>query len=95
MWLIMLFMLLVITNFRAWYIMWLFGIITEIDMKDVNKLIALTLIGQFANYIPYYLGEGYMFGEYYFMMVIFTFLVYLIVDNLKEQNGIINKFLKS
>ena len=92
MWLLCLFILLAITNFRAWYIMWLFGIITEVDTKDLDKLIALTLIGQFANYIPYYLGEGYMFGEYYFMMVIFTFLVYLVVDKLKGINIIGKEF---
>ena len=80
MWLLCLFILLAITNFRAWYIMWLFGIFTELESRDVNKVIALTLIAEFANYIIYYLGEGYIFGGYYFMMVIITFVLYCLIE---------------
>ena len=82
MWLMMLFILLAITNFRAWYIMWLFGIFTELESKDINKVIALTLIAEFSNYIIYFLGEGYVFGGYYFMMLVITFALYCIAEKI-------------
>ena len=76
------FILLAITNLRAWYIMWLFGIFTELKSKDINKVIALTLIAEFSNYIIYFLGEGYVFGGYYFMMLVITFALYCIAEKI-------------
>ena len=75
---LVLFILLAITNFRTWYIMWLFGIFTQLETRDVNKVIALTLISEFSNYIVYYLGEGYIFGGYYFIMTVITFALYCV-----------------
>ena len=85
MYLIMLFILLAITNFRTWYIMWLFGIITELDTKNIWKVIALTIIAEFSNYIVYYLGEGYIFGGYYFLMTTITFVIYCIAEKIYEK----------
>ena len=90
MWLMMLFILLVITNFRAWYIMWLFSIFTELEERDINKVIALTLVVEFANYIIYYLGEGYIYGGYYFMMVILPFAIYCIADKICKKRKLLN-----
>ncbi len=87
MWLMMLFILLVITNFRAWYIMWLFSIFTELEPKDINKVIVLTLIVEFANYIIYYLGEGFIYGGYYFTIVIFTFAIYCMAEKMHEMRA--------
>lgn len=85
MWLIMLFILLAITNFRTWYIMWLFGIFTELEQRDINKVIAITLIAEFSNYIIYYLGEGYIYGGYYFMMVVLTFALYCTAEKIYSK----------
>lgn len=90
MYLIMLFLLLVITNFRVWYIMWLFVIITELDSNDVYKVIGLSLICEFANFIIYYLGEGYIFGGYYFMTVIILFSIYVIMNMIVKNYNIKN-----
>ena len=87
MWLMMLFILLVITNFRAWYIMWLFSIFTELEPKDINKVIVLTLIVEFANYIIYYLGEGFIYGGYYFTIVIFIYAIYCIAEKMHEMHA--------
>ena len=85
MYLMMLFILLAITNFRTWYIMWLFGIITELDTKNMWKVIALTIIAEFSNYIIYYLGEGYIFGGYYFLMTVITFALYCVGEKIYEK----------
>lgn len=88
MWLMMLFLLLVITNFRTWYIMWLFGIITELEDKDINKVIALSLIGEFSNYIIYYLGESYIYGGMYIITVIVAFILFVAIQ--KYMNKTLN-----
>ncbi len=84
MWFIILFILLAITNFRAWYIMWLFGIITEVNMKDIYKIIALTICAEFSNYIMYYYGEGFIYGGDYFLTLVVLFILYLLVDKIIE-----------
>ena len=90
MYLLMLFLLLVITNFRAWYIMWLFAIITELNIENVYKVVGLTLIAEFANSIIYYLGEGYIYGGYYFMTVIILFSIYVIMNMIAKNYNIKN-----
>lgn len=80
MWLIIIFLSLVITNFRTWYIMWLFGIITELEDKDITKVIALSLIGEMANYIIYYLGEGWIYGGMYCITLIVAFAIFVFLQ---------------
>lgn len=82
MWLMIIFLALVITNFRTWYIMWLFGIITELEEKDISKVIALSLIGEISNYIIYYLGESYVYGGTYCITVMFTFTVFIVIQKM-------------
>ena len=77
----MLFLLLAITNFKAWYIMWLFGLITEVDNKDVGKIIALSIIAEISNFIFYYFGESYVYGGAYFVMLIVFFSIYIVISD--------------
>ena len=79
--LLMLFLLLAITNFKAWYIMWLFGLITEVDNKDVGKIIALSIIAEISNFIFYYFGESYVYGGAYFVMLIVFFSIYIVISD--------------
>ena len=88
MYLLMLFLLLAITNFRTWYLMWLFSIVTELDTKNVYKVIGLSLIAEFANFIIYYLGEAYIYGGYYFLTVAILFGLYIIMQMVIENNEI-------
>lgn len=84
--LLMLFLLLAITNFKAWYIMWLFGLITEVDNKDVGKIIALSIIAEISNFIFYYLGESYVYGGAYFILLIMFYVIYLVISNYIHNN---------
>ena len=95
MWLLCLFILLAITNFRTWYIMWLFSIFTELETRDVNRVIALTLISEFSNYIVYYLGEGYIFGGYYFIMTVISFALYCVAEMIYVKYAEKRKLLNS
>ena len=84
--LLMLFLLLAITNFKAWYIMWLFGLITELNKKDVEKIIALSLIAEISNFIFYYMGESYGYGGIYFVLLILFYAIYIVVSNFVSNN---------
>ena len=84
--LLMIFLILAITNFKAWYIMWLFGLITEVNKKDIGKIIALSLIAEISNFIYYYYGESYIYGGIYFIILILMFVIYLLVINFIEKN---------
>lgn len=84
--LLMLFLLLAITNFKAWYIMWLFGLITELNKKDVGKIIALSLIAEISNFIFYYMGESYAYGGIYFILLILFYAIYIVVSNFVSNN---------
>lgn len=84
--LLMLFLLLAITNFKAWYIMWLFGLITELNKKDVEKIIALSLIAEISNFIFYYMGESYGYGGIYFVLLILFYAIYILITNFVSNN---------
>ena len=84
--LLMLFLLLAITNFKAWYIMWLFGLITELNKKDVKKIIALSLIAEISNFIFYYMGESYGYGGIYFVLLILFYAIYILITNFVSNN---------
>ena len=83
---LMAFLFLLITNFQTWYIMWLFGLITEVDNKDVGKIIALSIIAEISNFIFYYLGESYVYGGAYFILLIMFYVIYLVISNYIHNN---------
>ena len=83
--LLLYFFLLVITNFRCWYLMLLFGLLPDLKEKQINEAIAITLIAESANYIVYYLGEGYIYGVPYFLITVITFVLYLLADKLSDK----------
>ena len=63
-----LFIFLCITNFRAWYIIWLFGLLTEVSEDKQKIIIGVSFAVEIANFIIYTLGEGYIYGESYFYL---------------------------
>lgn len=79
------FLALVITNFRIWYIMWLFGVITELDKENVIKVVALTIIALLTNYIMYYFGESYIYGGFYFMSIATLFAMFVITQVITKR----------
>ncbi len=78
------FFLLVITNFRCWYFILLFGLLPDMKSKDAYLTIATTIIVEFANYVIYYLGEGYIYGWIYFAMCVIPIVIYLLAEKAVE-----------
>ena len=85
--LILLFLLLVVTNFRTWYMIWLFGMLPIISEKMQKRIVALSIIGEAANCIIYFMGEAYTYGAYYFYAVVLGYMLYTEIQKTKEENN--------
>lgn len=89
--LLIVFLFLVITNFRAWYIMWLFALIPISKDNDIKEIVALSFAGEIANVISFTLGESYIYSMFYFLIFVGIYVLYLIVTIVKkskEKNNI-------
>ena len=76
-----LFIFLCITNFRAWYIIWLFGLLTEVDWKTQKIIIGASFAVEISNIIVYSLGEWYVYGEiYFYLTAVLIVLTYALVN---------------
>ena len=80
---IMFFTFIVITNFNAWYIMWLFPTIMYIKPKNVKNIIHLSYASQIANLLGFALfSEDESLGvPYYVIMIILTIGLNMIAEN--------------
>ena len=82
--LLIIFLFLVITNFRAWYIMWLFALIPVLKDEGNKEIIVLSFAGEIANVIGYTLGESYIYSMFYFLIFAGIYLIYLTFKNVKQ-----------
>ena len=90
--LLALFILMCITNFRAWYLLWLFGLITEVDEKTRNIIIGSSLVLEVSNVIFYQFGESYINGEpYFFLSIAGILLVFAIIESKNKTIGAKNE----
>ena len=88
---LLLFLFLAITNFRAWYLMWLFCLIPNLKENKINQIITISLFMEAGNIVMYGLSEHYTFGAIYFYFVIFGSIISILgtylykkVKNTKE-----------
>ena len=80
---IILFLLLVITNFRAWYFIWLFVMIPFLSKEKIDKIIIVSIILELANFIMYGISDDYSLGVPYFII---TLMVSSVVIFLRYRN---------
>ncbi len=88
--LLMIFVLLIITNFYLWYLIWVFPTVFWLDKKQIKDVIYLGLGGQIAFQCTFmYIGEYDFLGFVWFGAMIFTAMVVRIIDeskNIKTNN---------
>ena len=79
---LMFFTFIVITNFNAWYIMWLFPTIMYLKPKSVNNIIHLSYASQIANLLGFALySEDESLGvPYYIIMIILTISLNMVAN---------------
>ena len=70
------FLLLVITNFQVWYIMWLLPFISFQNKQTIKSTINLTIAAELACTIFFALGEGYIYGHYFLGTMILLWFVF-------------------
>lgn len=83
---ILTFLLIVITNFQVWYIMWLLPLLMYQNKKNIKSIINLTISSELACTIFFILGEGYIYGHYFFgiMLTLWVILNLLKLDKFIE-----------
>lgn len=96
--LLMIFVLLIITNFYLWYLIWVFPTVFWLDKKQIKDVIYLGLGGQVAYQCTFlYIGEYDFLGFVWFGAMIFTAIVVRIIDeskNIKTNNERISEKIK-
>ena len=96
--LLMIFVLLIITNFYLWYLIWVFPTVFWLDKKQIKDVIYLGLGGQIAFQCTFmYIGEYDFLGFVWFGAMIFTAMLVRIIDeskNIKTNNERISEKIK-
>ena len=73
---ILLLLFFVITNFQVWYIIWLMTLIMWQNKKIIKSTMNLTITAELSCAIFFALGEGYIYGPYFFgTMIILWFIL--------------------
>lgn len=58
----MAFLFLLITNFQTWYIMWLFPLMMWQKKENIQLIIQISIVSQFANSVFLINGDGWRNG---------------------------------
>lgn len=81
---ILTFLLLVITNFQVWYIMWLMPLLIFQNKKGIKSIINLTISSELACTIFFVLGESYTYGHYFWGTMIILWLIFNKIHYIKS-----------
>lgn len=69
------FLFLLITNFQTWYIMWLFPLMMWQKKENIQLIIQISIVSQFANSVFLINGDGWRNGTpFTFFMVLGIYL---------------------
>ena len=72
---LMAFLFLLITNFQTWYIMWLFPLMMWQKKENIQLIIQISIVSQFANSVFLINGDGWRNGTpFTFFMVLGIYL---------------------
>ncbi len=70
----------VITNFQVWYIIWLMPLIMWQNKKTIKSTINLTITAELASTIFFAFGEGYIYGTYFFALMVILWFIFNKID---------------
>lgn len=82
--LLLLFIFVTITNFQAWYVMWLFSTIMWQRGKMVRFLLNVGIAVELANVIYFLLNESIIYAKYYSLALIGAIIILEVINNRKE-----------
>lgn len=83
--LLLAFIFLTITNFQAWYVMWLFSTLLWQRGKMIKSIINISIAVELANAVYFLLSQSIQYAQYYSFALIATFIILEIINNKKEK----------
>lgn len=89
--LLIIFIFFTITAFQSWYIIWPFATIIWQKGKMINLILGISISVELAKGLYFLLSEWYIYGKYYYNIVLFLVLVSTILLNKKK---FFNRFIK-
>lgn len=72
---LLLFLIIIISNFRTWYLMWIIALIPVLEKKNIIGTLIICIGAELANFIMFFLGEAYVFGVHYFCLLMLSICV--------------------
>lgn len=82
--LLLLFIFITITNFQAWYVMWLFSTIIWQRGKMIQSILNISIAVELANGVYFLLNESYLYAQYYSLIFI---ILFIILEWIKNKRG--------
>ena len=83
---IMLFLLLLITDFNTWYCLWLFPTIFWLKSKDIKTVLYLSTSSQLTMYCTFlYIGETEVVGIIFFIVMIYLTVCMKFLDKMRNR----------
>lgn len=80
------FVFVLITQFQPWYLLWIYSVLVWQKAKNINLIIQVTMLTQFANTIFLLYGEGWKNGTpFTFVMFVGIFAIALL-NQYKREN---------
>ena len=81
---ILIFLFVLITNFQPWYIMWLFPFIIWQKASNIKFIIQTSLISMYANSIFLIYGEYWIYGVYFYLILVAGMLIACVYNNKRK-----------
>jgi len=88
--LLLLFTFFVITNFQAWYVMWLFSTIIYQRGRMIEFILNISIAVELANSVYFLLNESVQYAKYYSIALAVAVITLQIENNCKRKLGEIN-----
>lgn len=85
--LLLVFIFLTITNFQAWYVMWLFSTIIWQRGKIIRLILNISVAVELANAVYFLLNESYLYASYYSLTFIILLILLEWINNKKGEKN--------
>lgn len=91
--LLLIFIFFTITAFQSWYVIWLFPTVMWQKQKMINLILGITVSVELAKGLYFLLSEWYVYGKYYYNIMLVLILASTILLNMGKKK-IIDKHIE-
>lgn len=79
------FVFMLITQFQPWYLLWIYSVLVWQKAKNINLIIQVTMLTQFANTIFLVYGEGWKNGTPFAFVMFVGFFVFALLNQYNRE----------